>query len=193
MKYLLIKFLKTANKKIVNQICEATLLSYDILDISANVFLVKTKDEFVENLKDIFKTINLELCLDEQFNVFESRNFLNEEELKNHLNCFYNIFKDFDFSLSNPYFTEKNLLEYKYKINVEEDIKKNILGKYYKDKEFLNSLKVFIESNMNTSKASELLYLHRNTLINRIEKFNEYTGYDLRNFKDAYIIYKILK
>lgn len=54
-------------------------------------------------------------------------------------------------------------------------------------------IKVFIECDMNTTKASKKLYMHRNTLINKLDKFASETGYDVRSFKDAYIIYSLLK
>ncbi|UKI48833.1 MAG: helix-turn-helix domain-containing protein [Clostridium sp.] len=33
---------------------------------------------------------------------------------------------------------------------------------------------------MNVSKASKMLYLHRNTLIYKLDRFYEITGYDIR-------------
>lgn len=49
----------------------------------------------------------------------------------------------------------------------------------------------FIECNMNTSAAAKRMYMHRNTLINKLDKFKEETGYDVRDFKDAYVIYTL--
>ena len=38
--------------------------------------------------------------------------------------------------------------------------------------------------------ASKKLYIHRNTLIYRLDKIEKYTGYDIRNFNEA-MIFKI--
>jgi len=49
-----------------------------------------------------------------------------------------------------------------------------------------------IAANLNVSEASRLLYLHRNTLTNRIERIRQQTGYDIRNFDDALILYLLV-
>lgn len=51
----------------------------------------------------------------------------------------------------------------------------------------------FIENGLNISKTSSVLFLHRNTLIYRLEKIKEYLNLDLKNFKDAFIFYLSVK
>ncbi|MFI3329933.1 MAG: helix-turn-helix domain-containing protein [bacterium] len=92
---------------------------------------------------------------------------------------------------SNNYLTEKSLLILSSKVN-NELIKKSILKKYANDLEMLNIIKVFLECDLNTSVAATKLYLHRNTLINKIDKFINVTGYDVKKFTEASIIYKLL-
>lgn len=66
------------------------------------------------------------------------------------------------------------------------------LRKYSQDVMMLESLKVYLDSNQNTVSASKKLYLHRNTLLQRLEKFHQTTGFDLKVFNDAYLIYHLL-
>ena len=40
-------------------------------------------------------------------------------------------------------------------------------------------------NNLNVSETSRQLFIHRNTLVYRIEKLEKITGLDLRNFDDA--------
>ena len=47
----------------------------------------------------------------------------------------------------------------------------------------------FIENDLNISKTSSSLFLHRNTLIYRLEKIKEFLNLDLKNFKDAMVFY----
>jgi hypothetical protein len=47
------------------------------------------------------------------------------------------------------------------------------------------TLNGLVRANLNVSEAARLLYLHRNTLLHRIERIRELTGYDVRNFEDA--------
>ncbi|WP_373598520.1 PucR family transcriptional regulator [Paraclostridium bifermentans] len=51
----------------------------------------------------------------------------------------------------------------------------------------------FIENGFNISKTSNNIYLHRNTLIYRLEKIKDIMGMDIRNFNEALIYYVIVK
>ena len=51
----------------------------------------------------------------------------------------------------------------------------------------------FIENDLNISKTSSSLFLHRNTLIYRLEKIKEILGLDLKSFKDALVFYLSIK
>ncbi|NBH82824.1 PucR family transcriptional regulator [bacterium C-53] len=53
------------------------------------------------------------------------------------------------------------------------------------DEETLTTINKFFENNLNVSETSRQLYVHRNTLVYRIEKIQKATGLDLRVFDDA--------
>ena len=57
--------------------------------------------------------------------------------------------------------------------------------------ETLTTVNKFFENNLNVSETSRQLYIHRNTLVYRLDKLQKMTGLDLRNFDDA-IIFKIM-
>ena len=58
------------------------------------------------------------------------------------------------------------------------------------DDETLATVNKFFENNLNVSETSRQLYIHRNTLVYRLDKLQKYTGLDLRVFEDA-ITFKI--
>ena len=58
------------------------------------------------------------------------------------------------------------------------------------DHETLFTIQRFFENNLNVSETSRKLFVHRNTLVYRLEKIKKLTGLDLREFDDA-IIFKI--
>jgi Sugar diacid utilization regulator len=58
------------------------------------------------------------------------------------------------------------------------------------DQETLNTIQKFFENNLNVSETSRQLYVHRNTLVYRLDKIQKLTGLDLRKFDDA-IIFKV--
>jgi len=57
------------------------------------------------------------------------------------------------------------------------------------DSEILFTIQKFFENNLNVSETSRQLYVHRNTLVYRLDKIQKVTGLDLRRFDDA-IIFK---
>lgn len=61
------------------------------------------------------------------------------------------------------------------------------------DKLVLEAGIAFIENGFNISKTSNNIYLHRNTLIYRLEKIKDILGMDIRNFNEACIYYLIVK
>ena len=58
------------------------------------------------------------------------------------------------------------------------------------DEETLTTINKFFENNLNVSETSRHLYIHRNTLVYRLDKLQKSTGLDLRVFEDA-ITFKI--
>ena len=58
------------------------------------------------------------------------------------------------------------------------------------DQETLFTIQRFFENNLNVSETSRKLFVHRNTLVYRLEKIKKLTGLDLREFEDA-IIFKV--
>ena len=53
------------------------------------------------------------------------------------------------------------------------------------DEEILSTVQKFFENNLNISETSRKLFVHRNTLVYRIEKVQKATGLDMRIFEDA--------
>lgn len=54
-----------------------------------------------------------------------------------------------------------------------------------KDKELIECINAFFKNNLNISETSRNAFLHRNTLLYRIEKIYKITGLNIRNFEDA--------
>ena len=58
------------------------------------------------------------------------------------------------------------------------------------DQETLFTISKFFENNLNVSETSRKLFVHRNTLVYRLEKIKKLTGLDLREFDHA-IVFKV--
>ncbi len=58
------------------------------------------------------------------------------------------------------------------------------------DDETIQTIYKFFENNLNVSETSRQLFVHRNTLVYRLDKIERLTGLDLRKFDDA-VIFKV--
>lgn len=96
------------------------------------------------------------------------------------------------------FYTEKNVVPYSqlgigrliYQLPVPlcEMFMKEVFGENLPDtfdEETLTTINKFFENNLNVSETSRQLYVHRNTLVYRLEKLEKSTGLDIRVFEDA--------
>jgi len=71
---------------------------------------------------------------------------------------------------------------------LSEVFKKNSIDNL--DRETLDTIQRFFENSLNVSETSRKLFVHRNTLVYRLEKIKKLTGLDLREFDHA-IVFKV--
>ena len=95
-------------------------------------------------------------------------------------------------------------------IKMLEDIPEGKLNQYlaeitdehclevFEDEEMLTTAEAFLQSSLNVSETSRNLYMHRNTLLYRLDKIEKATGLNIRLFSDAVsfrvltVLYKLL-
>lgn len=65
------------------------------------------------------------------------------------------------------------------------------LAKIFEDGGMMQTIDVFLQNGMNVSMAARILYMHRNTLIYKLNAIKRLTGFDLRDFNMA-LTFKIL-
>jgi carbohydrate diacid regulator len=96
-------------------------------------------------------------------------------------------------------------------IKMLEDIPESKLSEYlvqlsdehskeiFEDEDMLGTAEAFLDSSLNVSETSRNLYMHRNTLLYRLDKIEKATGLNVRDFSDAVsfrvltILHKLLK
>lgn len=66
---------------------------------------------------------------------------------------------------------------------------KGISEVFMEDPDLFSTIKVFLENNLNASLTAKKLYIHRNTLQYRIDKFTEKTGIGLKDFYGAFTVF----
>lgn len=73
----------------------------------------------------------------------------------------------------------------------EEFLKENVKKKDFLeqlDNELLHTMKVFLDNNLNISETARELFIHRNTLLYRIQTIKSKTGFDIRNYNEAVLL-----
>ena len=72
---------------------------------------------------------------------------------------------------------------------LREEISTTILQEYLGDEDTLKMLETFFRCNLNISETAKELYMHRNSLQYRLDRFLERTGIDVRQFQHAMPVY----
>lgn len=149
------------------------LLAIDVVrsDNDWNVIINNTNSDFYSDLR-----------------LYESNHFNTKNQLLTHLQ--ETIDKPI---FTKTYINDKTIFYDEVNKHVTENMKKELFKSLYNDKEFLQSIKLYLTYNQNKSKAAKEANLHRNTLENRLDKFYKITGFDVRKFEDAAFVYVFLR
>jgi len=166
-----------------------------------NIVLVKslekkyTLEEIDGYSKTIIDTLNTELLMNVKIGM---------SSIKENLTDVRKSFDEAKTALLVGRIFEQNKLVYKYDslgigrliYNLPRDLCKIFLSEIFQtdvfekfDSEISQTIQKFFENNLNVSETSRKLYVHRNTLVYRLDKVQKLTGFDIRKFDDA-IIFK---
>mgnify|MGYP000965595218 CR=1 FL=1 len=101
------------------------------------------------------------------------------------------IGKAFDNGKVGLYVYDKLFIE-KLLYNIPPENCREFYNRVFKGEEFdflneamIQTVQKLFENSLNLSETARQLYIHRNTLVYRLDKIQKYTGLDLRNFDDA--------
>lgn len=72
-------------------------------------------------------------------------------------------------------------------------IKPIILNKVHDDSQMERLIRAMFENNLNVTKTAAAVYMHRNTIINKLEYLKQETGLNLQNFMDAIGLYWLMR
>lgn len=164
-----------------------------ILNYEDTIVLIGVFEDINEHVSSISETIYVsiyEKCYISYCRIKEYEsiyNLYNENIYKINLARKYN--------LSSMIFGPNSLLFEKIMDKLDDEIKEKTLKNFNEslsklDDDMIQTIEVFFKLDLNLSEASKGLYVHRNTLIYRLDKIEKYTGYDIRKFNDA-VLFKI--
>ena len=188
-KFISIIFKSNPKESVINMLCDFLkgLIGNYINPVYENSVLTVFFDAACEvNFEEIIQSLNEDFYITSI--IFESGNLYNGID-KNEYAAYILNNKNKLSETNHLYIHESELVKYKL---VSPIVIKNILKEFYDDYQMENVIKTYLECDMNISQAANKLYMHRNTVMNKIDKFIRNTGYDIKKFKNAFIIYHIL-
>ncbi|ERJ11554.1 helix-turn-helix domain-containing protein [Haloplasma contractile] len=196
LKYILMKPLQYIERETLS---ELLTLMHDFLGPDTLIFkresviIVITPQELTQDIGDFVDSITSDFYVDLFF--YESDLSVLNEELKQVFMFEFESFIELQ-KTTKSRVTRADLM-YNNIVNVmdatlKDDFKKYVLGDFVTDKEMLNMIKTFFETNMNVSLSAKNCFMHRNTFQNKIEKFIQTTGFNIKKFDDAFIVYLAL-
>lgn len=170
-------------------------------DSDIEVILINDKLLLIAEVKEIYEHIIG--IKDALLNNFTSRYYIsycqieNYEALKKSFEeCEYKLMLANKYKVSESVINEKKLILEGIIDSVSEEKKEKIYhifndGFSKLDNEMIRTIEVFFRCGLNLSDAAKALYIHRNTLIYRLDKIEKYTAYDIRNFNTA-VLFKVV-
>ena len=170
-------------------------------DSDIEVILINDKLLLIAEVKEIYEHIIG--IKDALLNNFTSRYYIsycqieNYEALKKSFEeCEYKLMLANKYKVSESVINEKKLILEGIIDSVSEEKKEKIYHLFNEgfsklDNEMIRTIEVFFRCGLNLSDAAKALYIHRNTLIYRLDKIEKYTAYDIRNFNTA-VLFKVV-
>lgn len=154
-----------------------------------NIVSIGDFDDVRENAEGIKTSINSELYSKCYISYIEKINDIYRIK-KAFENAKEAIFLGKEFEIKEEIYVYNKMLFEKLVYNIDKDVKKELLVLFKEkfnlfDSEIINTIEEFVDCDLNISDAARKLYIHRNTLIYRLDKIKKETGFDIRNFKEA--------
>jgi sugar diacid utilization regulator len=164
-------------------------LEIEKLNVLSNAIIIYYQGDAMVSLYDIAVNMMTDILTD--LRIYESYHFHDDESRESHVSFILKKLTQIPI-IKHIYLDDKIILKTLFK-QIDQEHKAMILKKYINDQTMIETIKVYLESNQNMILAAKSLYVHRNTLIQRIDKFYQVTQFDIRKFSDAYLIYTLIQ
>ena len=157
------------------------------------VILLGSFENIQEHTCSIYETLYTSIYMKCYMSYVEISDYVSLK--KNFDLCRYKLNLAYKYHVSGKVFNMDSLMFESIIDNLNEDEKNRIIAKFNEgferlDNDIIQSIDVFFELNLNLSEAYKKLYVHRNTLIYRLDKIQKCTSYDIRKFNEA-VIFKV--
>lgn len=159
----------------------------DVLQMLLGIHSVQEKENILlvrfsnGNKSEIIDTIH---SLEEDLNTLISL-YISTYDCLEEVNLIYSLFS----KANHDTYDFKSLLIKSKRIKHSKDILEFILNKTGVTEEIILAM---AKNDLNVSKTSSMIYMHRNTLLYKIDRLLQLKSFDLKSFYDVYILMKLI-
>lgn len=164
-----------------------------VVNYGKYITVVGKMQDCIQHAKSITEVINNEFS---QKCYIAFRRVENYSMLKNEFNKTTNkIDLAIKYGIKQSIFDENSLILEEIIDSISDEKKEKFFNSFSNnllklDEEMIRTIEVFFKCGLNLSEASQQLYIHRNTLIYRLDKIEKHTSYNIREFNNA-MLFKI--
>lgn len=173
------------------ELLDDVLLDLEVIRIN-NYDVVFYLDDELVNIKEIFNTISDDFGI--MYNVHEGLTI--NAQIPGNFIAYYlaciketNILKKGYSNISDLVFSKDN----KQIMPLLTEMKKYLIDPVLNKNNNRETLNAFFNNDLNVSKTAKVLYLNRNSLINRLDIISKELGMDVQNFKNAALLLLLFK
>ncbi|MDF2699982.1 MAG: hypothetical protein K0Q49_1538 [Haloplasmataceae bacterium] len=192
LKYYLIKFYNLTDVELQLELSNLLKASFEeaYVLMKNNLFIILSNKDLEIDFESILKSIESDFLI--KLIGYESDFYEVTDSLPNYFQIDYYSLVNYN-NTNNLLLSKVNLLINNILLNIDDTnkqiIKSYILKEFVSDQEMISVIKMYFETNFNTTLAAKNCYMHRNTFLNKLDKFMQNTNYNLRNYADAFIVY----
>ncbi len=150
-----------------------------------NFYVYKLISDDIYELEDIIDSLNVDFGFN--IKVFETNYLKSENDMFNLLNIYKGHNKNAYVNIS------KLVLEL---MNCDheslKELRKIVLYKIENDNDLINIIIAMYKNDLNVSKTASAVYMHRNTVINKLDVIKKTSGLDIQRFYDAIAMYNLM-
>ena len=192
--YLILVEYSYEQKEEISEIIMHSIDSQLIVDYKGSFLVISYDENIEEACRNIAENILSDLYI--ECTVAIGGMIETIENLKNvYNNCLLALELKKKYNLSDYVINYEKMLIYRIISNMNTDLKKDILNAVFDldngdviDKEMETTIEAFFKNNLNLTDTAKSIFIHRNTLLYRIDKFQKHTGFDLKKFDDNWLL-----
>ncbi|HEY8445363.1 MAG TPA: helix-turn-helix domain-containing protein, partial [Bacilli bacterium] len=162
----------------------------DIMELKNKIVCFYYNNSEID-LQNILTTVTDDLGL--KIKVYESGKL--DIKIPEAFRILFEMYLKQSINISRMYTNNSDLILDIAKTNIKElkTLKPIILNKIYNDTQLEKLIYSMFDNNLNVTKTAQDVYMHRNTINNKLELIKQETTLNLQNFKDSVAMYLLLK